>query len=203
MPRKKNMTPCLVESCDGRNECKGYCRRHYSKWKHNGDANYVRQSTKGITTNTGKTHFKKGFTPWNKGLKNWATKEHKEAVKAANSKREAWNKGTRGLMPRPHNKIGDGVTPINKLEREKFRKTTQKIVFERDDYTCQVCLERGGSLQVDHIKRWADYPELRFDIDNCRTLCMACHYFVTFKKQIPKGLVWGHNFNRAKAGITS
>lgn len=32
------------------------------------------------------------------------------------------------------------------------------------------------------IKSWADFPELRFDINNCRTLCRFCHYQVTFGK---------------------
>ena len=77
-------------------------------------------------------------------------------------------------------------------ERRRFQREVQKEVFERDDYTCQICGERGGYLHVDHIKSWADYPELRFKTDNCRTLCMACHYYVTFKRKLPKGVKWGY-----------
>ena len=81
--------------------------------------------------------------------------------------------------------------------RRKFQKQMQSKVFERDDYICQICGEKGGDLQVDHIQSWAKYPEVRFKMDNCRTVCMSCHYYLTFKRKIPKGLKWGHNFSKS------
>lgn len=78
-------------------------------------------------------------------------------------------------------------------DRVRFRDEMQKKVFERDDYTCQLCGNRGGQLQVDHIQSWAEYVELRFNIENCRTLCMSCHYKVTFGKPMPPTVrAWGH-----------
>lgn len=51
----------------------------------------------------------------------------------------------------------------------------RKAVFDRDDYTCQICKERGGKLNADHIKPFKYFPELRYDINNGRTLCVPCH----------------------------
>jgi 5-methylcytosine-specific restriction endonuclease McrA len=51
----------------------------------------------------------------------------------------------------------------------------RKDVFERDDYTCQHCFQKGGKLNAHHIKPWAKFPELRYDIHNGLTLCVICH----------------------------
>ncbi|MCR4291104.1 MAG: HNH endonuclease [Candidatus Scalindua sp.] len=90
-----------------------------------------------------------------------------------------------------------GITPKDRLERLKFRETIQKEVLKRDNYSCQLC-GSTGDLQVDHIQSWADYVDLRFSMDNCRTLCMGCHYKITFGKSKPKDIVWGYNLGRAR-----
>jgi len=48
-------------------------------------------------------------------------------------------------------------------------------IKKRDNFTCQHCGTNGGPLESDHIKPWSLYPELRFDLDNGRTLCKPCH----------------------------
>ena len=64
---------------------------------------------------------------------------------------------------------------IRYLRRSKTAEDWRKKVFFRDKYTCQICKKVGGYLQADHIKPFAYFPDLRFDISNGRTLCRDCH----------------------------
>ena len=71
--------------------------------------------------------------------------------------------------------------PINKVIRGSLQyKLWREAVFRRDNYTCIWCGARSGNgehveLHSDHIKPFALFPELRFAIDNGRTLCVPCH----------------------------
>ena len=56
----------------------------------------------------------------------------------------------------------------------------RKAIFERDNYICQDCGDKSKKgnrieLQAHHIKRIADYPDLAYDINNGKTLCIDCH----------------------------
>lgn len=69
-----------------------------------------------------------------------------------------------------------GITPINKAIRaSREYKLWQIAVFKRDNKTCVFCGYKSSNNEADHIKPFSDYPELRFAIDNGRTLCKPCH----------------------------
>ena len=75
-----------------------------------------------------------------------------------------------------HHNWKGGITPLNKAIRNSLEnKLWIRACLERDNFTCIWCGKRGGDLHVDHIQEFAYYPELRFAIDNGRTLCKPCH----------------------------
>lgn len=130
---------------------------------------------KGVTRNTGKTHFQAGrnHPKWGGGKPNciicgdligYGFKQCRGCSKGENAPN--WQ---------------GGKTPkIKLLRKSKQYADWRSAVFERDNYTCQHCGVRSGNgrtiiLNADHIKPFADFPELRFDIKNGQTLCVACH----------------------------
>lgn len=76
-----------------------------------------------------------------------------------------------------------GKTSENHVIRRSLQyRLWRESVFERDNWTCIWCGVRGGSLEADHIKPFCDYPELRFAIDNGRTLCKECHKKIGWRR---------------------
>jgi len=75
-----------------------------------------------------------------------------------------------------HNWWKGGITPKILLIREgNDYKRWRTAVFERDNYTCQICGKHGGKLNAHHIKSFSLFPKLRFDVSNGITLCEKCH----------------------------
>ena len=110
----------------------------------------LREALKG-KSNSPKTEFQKGQSPWNKGKKQLNI-----------SKEKHWN--WQGGITKLNHKIRTS------LEYKKWRKN----IFTRDDFTCQICGRRGGELRANHIKKFVDYPELRFVKNNGITICRDC-----------------------------
>lgn len=111
----------------------------------------------------------KGKPSFTKG-KTWKIKHRKYSPKTVGENNPNW-KG--------------GITPLHtKISNSPEYKEWRLVVYRRDNWTCVFCgvkctgakANRGEVIiHADHIKPFAEHPELRFDIDNGRTLCDKCH----------------------------
>lgn len=73
-----------------------------------------------------------------------------------------------------------GITPEHRRQRTtREYKQWRKSVYERDNYTCQCCKQRGRRLNAHHIENFSDNEELRLDIHNGITMCNDCHHLST------------------------
>lgn len=87
----------------------------------------------------------------------------------------------KALRGEKHNWWRGGVSTQNEIIRSSSEyKLWREAVFARDKYTCIWCGDKRKSghnviLNADHIQEFSIYPELRFAIDNGRTLCKNCH----------------------------
>ena len=69
-----------------------------------------------------------------------------------------------------HERYFNGKRGFNRLDR-----LWRKMVFERDQSTCQMCHDTKGPFHADHIKSVRFFPELRHELSNGRVLCIPCH----------------------------
>lgn len=69
-----------------------------------------------------------------------------------------------------------GYTSENKkLRMNKKWRDWRKAVFTKDNWTCQKYKIKSGRLHPHHIQNFAEFPELRFEIDNGITLSEKAH----------------------------
>jgi hypothetical protein len=63
-------------------------------------------------------------------------------------------------------------------KRPEEQKIWSKKILRRDNFSCQICHQVGGTLNAHHIKSYTKYPDFRTDLDNGITLCDYCHKWV-------------------------
>lgn len=121
-----------------------------------------------------------GRIPWNKGTKGvmvaWnkgkkLSEEHKEKLSEAKQVFYAnGGKPPNYLKDRSLVKLGD-----RKLH-DPLVKEWRMEVKKRDNFSCRIADNNcDGRLEVHHILRWSEFPELRYQINNGITLCHAHH----------------------------
>ncbi len=71
-------------------------------------------------------------------------------------------------------KISDIIFDNKRARTCSQYKYFRNSVLKRDNYKCIKC---GSELElnVHHIKAFAKYPKLRFEVSNGVTLCKSCH----------------------------
>jgi hypothetical protein len=112
--------------------------------------------------------FKRGFTPWNKNKKETRI----EVIKKMSEKQ----KGNKSYLWK------GGISLENKRIRHGFEfRLWRESVFTRDNFACKKCgIESGCGYKIylhpHHILNFAQFPELRFAIDNGITFCDECHW---------------------------
>jgi 5-methylcytosine-specific restriction endonuclease McrA len=115
-----------------------------------------------------------GKTAWNKGLS--PSQNTRKKISDTLKGRPLPLSTRQKMMGRiPWNKGNGNKEYFAKKIRNSFEgRLWRKAVLERDNYACVWC---GSTkrLETDHIKPFALFPELRFAIDNGRTLCHECH----------------------------
>lgn len=139
---------------------------------------------------------------------NWGKKfsdEHRKKISVSNTGKV--HKGCRG---RNASNWKGGVTPVNqKIRNSPEYLLWRREVFKRDKYICQSCGIKNGSgksvkLNADHIKPFSLFPELRFEIDNGRTLCVTCHRKTdSFGSKLLKNYVYRINKQNGKIKSTT
>ena len=126
------------------------------------------------------------------------TPQHNKNIGLANKGRTPWVTGkTYAEIGRPvlrgkdHHNWKGGLTSMATIIRHSDKyKEWRHLIFKRDDWTCQLCGEKGGRLNADHHpKTYAhiirDYQITSYieamlcrelwSLSNGRTLCVPCH----------------------------
>lgn len=137
--------------------------------------NYCKSCAAKLSNNLGR--YKKGM----QGYSHWSGK--KISINTRIKMRDAH---LRRVAEGKHNNYLGG----REKENERIRKSMEyrlwrEAVFCRDRYICQLvscvhCKNKAGArnaggLNADHIKPFCLYPELRFSVENGRTLCARAH----------------------------
>lgn len=85
-----------------------------------------------------------------------------------------------------------GGRPWERFKEQRYV-VWRNAVLERDGYVCQYCRrecrkhERG--LAAHHVKPYALYPSLRYDVANGLTLCRLCHLQPHWRAPKPRALI--------------
>lgn len=118
--------------------------------------------------------------------------------KALAGKPQYWMRGEN----HPNYKDGGvGYSERNKDMGRAEYKEWRRLVFVRDDFTCQICQDKGKRLHAHHIEQWSKNAELRYEVNNGLTLCVECHRNIHKSKEHQKADAERNRFRFESIGI--
>lgn len=116
------------------------------------------------------------FSDFEKFRDRWASRIASKFNSLGNKKILKPNVGIRILRNSGiHHPNFKGIYDANMKIRQspQYRRFKLKVL-ERDNRTCQMCGDKN-KIHVHHIKPFASFPNLRFDVNNGLSLCQPCH----------------------------
>lgn len=96
----------------------------------------------------------------------------------------AEHKSRRQRGSRSHRWKGGSTKLVTLRRTNRKYQEWRRRVFKRDNYTCQMCSERGGRLTVHHIKKVSTHEHLIYASWNGIALCWSCHGKVNQKESL-------------------
>lgn len=109
------------------------------------------------------------------GIQARSAGSEKGHTRTTDESRQKQSAARRGQFIGPNNPNWRGGIQLKHPERNRYRaKMWVKAVKDRDGWKCVEC-GVTESLHAHHIKRWRDYPDLRYEVSNGVTLCHECH----------------------------
>lgn len=175
-----------------------YCKREYlpkrsGNWRNSKYCSLkcARLNRKGTKTNQPPDWYEKYKANPGGGTKGRPkTEEHKRKLSLAHmGKKCPWNtERNRKWGGENHPFWRNGISKVNaRIRNSKEFQDWRRAVLLRDNNTCVKC-GSTKDIGVDHIKPFALFLELRFDVANGQTLCKSCHKVktITDMKEIKK-----------------
>lgn len=80
------------------------------------------------------------------------------------------------------------TTYADKLKNPKWQRKRLQV-YERDNWTCQLCSDESTELHVHHISYEPGKQPWEYELDNFTTLCKHCHGAVTIYKKDYSGAI--------------
>lgn len=163
-PRRINGADCSVAGCGRPAKTRTWCPAHYSRWRQYGDVQADRPVLQIKPTVVNGEQQCNGCRRW-LPVDNFQPRSPGTCVECRTAKEAAWREANRDYWREWQRTNPDKVQAVVQMRRAAKltlprERVDRNVIFERDDYTCQLCMEpldmQAGRSQplaatIDHI----------------------------------------------------